>query len=352
MTYTISSKLFKILSCIALIILFQNCKKSDSPVEEPKKEIPEIPKKAFVSTFAGNSDNTRVDGTGSAAGFNDVGALSFDAAGNLYALDGNYVIRKITAGGVVSTFYNNSTFSYNFNDILLDAAGNAYITTFDGAIGKITPGGTATLVAGGLKRSGDGTGSAAGFSLPYGIAADGAGNLYVAEMAGKLIRKITPDRVVTTIAGSGTIATIDGTGKAASFSEPFGICVDSKGNLFVTDVNCIRKITQTGVVTTFAGSTQTGSVDGTGNTARFNSLGGIVVDGSDNLYVADFRNNTVRKITPAGVVTTIAGVAGVAGHVDGAGEVAKFNRLTEIAIDSKGDLFVNDNTYIRKIEFK
>jgi len=348
MAFIISNKFNKILLSIALIVLFGNCKKSEQK-DEPKNE---LPKKAFVSTFVGNSNDTSVDGVGSSAGFYHVGALSFDATGNLYAIDGQYRIRKITPDGMVSTFYNKLDLSYFFNDLFLDGAGSIYVSTFDGLIGKITQSGTVSLVAGGPRTNGDGIGGAAGFNLPYCMATDGAGNIYVTERAGKLIRKITPERLVTTIAGNGKIASIDGVAKAASFSEPFGICIDSKGNLFVTDINSVRKITPTGVVTTFAGDVQPGSVDGTGDTARFKSLGGIVIDGSDNLYVADSGNYLIRRITPNGVVTTVAGTAGISGHADGAGNVAKFNFASRLAIDAKGNLYVNDATYIRKIEFK
>lgn len=133
--------------------------------------------------------------------------------------------------------------------------------------------------------------------------------------------------VVTTFAGSGEIGSVDGTGRAASFNYPAGIALDSNGNLYLADTyynHKIRKITFDGIVTTLAGSGSKGSIDGAGNTASFNSPGGVVVDKSGNVYVADTFNSKIRKITFEGVVSTFAG-SGVEGFADGAGGVAIFS---------------------------
>jgi len=191
-------------------------------------------------------------------------------------------------------------------------------------IRKITSAGVVTTFAGtaGVFGSADGTGAAASFNYPFGIAVDASGNVYVADQNNSAIRKITSAGVVTTFAGTaGVSGSADGTGTAASFNYPLGIAVDASGNVYVADQNnsTIRKITSAGVVTTFAGTAGvSGSADGTGAAASFYYPTGIAVDASGNVYVADTYNSTIRKITSAGVVTTFAGTAGVQGSQMGA----------------------------------
>src|SRR6202142_3898839 len=169
----------------------------------------------------------------------------------------------------------------------------------------------------------DGTGSAARFNHPYGLAVDSSGNVYVADRANAVIRKITPAGVVTTIAGrAGVPGSVDGNGTAALFNNPSGVAVDGTGNLYVADTgnDTIRKITPGGTSSIFAGSAGgVGSADGTGATVQFNSPNGIAIDGSGNLYVADSGNNTIRKITSGGVSSTLAGSPGAPGFTDGHG---------------------------------
>jgi len=233
--------------------------------------------------------------------------------------------------------------------IAVDVLGNVYVSDYTACtIRMITSGGVVTTLAGspGSKGSSDGTGSAARFNGPIGVAVDSSGNVYVADANNYTIRKIAPGGVVTTLAGSaGSAAFADGTGSAARFDNPCGIAVDSTGNIYVSDAEdgTIRKITSGGVVTTLAGSPGAlGSADGTGSAARFNGPYGASVDSAGNVYVADLDNSLIRKITPAGVVTTLAGTVGVSGSADGSGNSVKFDQPRGVAVDSQGTLYVAD----------
>ena len=201
----------------------------------------------------------------------------------------------------------------------------------------------------------DGFGLNARFYLPAGVALDGEGILYVADSSNHTIRKVTPAGDVTTLAGlAGSPGTSDGVGSGARFRNPSGVVVDSSGNVFVTDMSnyTIRKVTPWGEVTTVAGLPgQPGSDDGFGNNARFDLPNDIAIDSSDNLYVTDTRKSTIRRVTQAGDVSTLAGLAGSIGAVDGLGADARFNYPELLTSDSAGNLFVADsgNHTIRKI---
>ena len=209
--------------------------------------------------------------------------------------------------------------------------------------------------------SADGTGSAARFSYPHGVAVDSLGNVYVAEYGNHTIRKITPGGVVSTFAGlAGSTGSADGTASAARFDALFGVAVDSAGNVYVADLNnhTIRKITPGGVVSTLAGLPGSGgtwgqpiSADGTGSVARFSYPTDVAVDSAGNVYVTDQNNHTIRKITPGGVVSTLAGLPGSSGSADGTGSAARFYYPFGVAVDSVGNLYVTDsyNDTIRKI---
>ncbi len=221
-------------------------------------------------------------------------------------------------------------------------------------IRKITAAGDVTTFAGsaGLSGKTDGTGTAARFSQSNGITIDSAGNLYVADTANNTIRKITQSGVVTTLAGSpGSSGLTDGTGAAARFAVPFDVAVDAVGNVYVCDHgnHAIRKITAAGVVTTLAGSGSAGNANGTGTAATFRFPSGIAVDSAGNVFVADTDNQLIRKITAAGVVTT-AGGTGATGSTDGAGTTARFFNPKDVAVDSSGNLYIADraNHTIRK----
>ncbi len=179
---------------------------------------------------------------------------------------------------------------------------------------------TFTTVAGVAPGAIGGIGSAARFFHPEGVALDGAGNVYVADTSNHTIRKTTPAGDVTTFAGrAGEYGTADGAGSAARFYRPEGIALDSAGNVYVADsLHTIRRITPNGVVSTLAGTPYTsGSSDGMGSAARFTFPKGLAVDAAGIIYVADSGNHTIRKITPAGVVSTLAGLAGSSGSGDG-----------------------------------
>jgi len=234
--------------------------------------------------------------------------------------------------------------------VAADKAGNLYVADYSNStIRKITSAGVVTTLAGtaGVIGSADGTGSAAQFFYPFAVAVDGAGNVYVADTNNYTVRKITPAGVVTTLAGlAGNHDYADGIGSNAGFGNLFGIAADSAGNVYVADntYSTIRKITPAGVVTTLAGAPGiSGSADGTGSAARFSSPRGIAIDSAKNLYVTDQNNQTIRKITPAGVVTTLGGVAGSYGIADGTGRSARFFTPAGIAVASSGVLYVADS---------
>jgi len=275
-----------------------------------------------VTTFAGKAGITgSANGMDTLAAFNKPFGVAVDASGNVYVADaGNNSIRAISPAGLVSTFagtgipgFTNGADTATFNSplgVAVDGGGNVYVADYENdLIRKITPAGVVSMLAGtGATGADNGTATTATFDLPEGVAVDAGGNVYVADNGNNLIRKITPDGTVSTLAGSGSVGSANGTGTAASFNSPFGIAVDATGNVYVADAgnNLIRKITPAGVVSTFAGSGKKGTGNATGAAASFNTPSGVAVDASGNVYVADENNNLIRKITNAGLVTTIA----------------------------------------------
>ncbi|MEO5776965.1 MAG: T9SS type A sorting domain-containing protein [Flavobacterium sp.] len=210
-----------------------------------------------------------------------------------------------------------------------------------------------TLAGSGSVGSADANGISASFNLPTVVTIDGFGNIFVVDRSNHKIRKITPSGDVTTFAGSGSIGTVDGVGTAASFKYPDGGVFDSQNNLFISDQSNhkIRKITPDGTVSTFAGSGSIGAAEGIGTAASFYFPAGMAVDAVDNLYVADYGNNKIRKITPDGTVSTFAGTGNI-GSTDGNVTIAEFNGATGVCVDSFGNVFVADyyNNKIRKID--
>lgn len=276
-----------------------------------------------------------------ADGFNTPTAVTVDSSKNLFVTNSDGSVFKISSTGVVSTFVAAATFN-GASGITIDGSGNLYVTnTLNFTIEKIAPGGVVTTIAGsGVQGANDATGLLATFQQPWGIAIDSQGNLFVTEANDHTIRKITPGGVVSTFAGTaGVSGSNDATGALASFNQPAGIAVDSSDNLYVVDANngIIRMITPGRVVSTFA----TGLVIPLG----------ITIDDDGNIFVTDMGDNTIKKISSTGVVTILAG-SGVIGSGDGTGILASFTSPFGLVADSSGNLYVADagNDSIRKIE--
>ncbi|HEY6902314.1 MAG TPA: IPT/TIG domain-containing protein [Puia sp.] len=310
-----------------------------------------------VSTLCGTRGFA--DGTGLAAKFNTPTAMVMGTDGNLYVNDyGNNRIRKVTPDGVVTTFAGSATIGYgdglgtaaSFFDpqgIAVDPSGNFFVTDYgNNKIRKITPAGAVSSFAGGARGYVEGTGSAAQFHSPINITGDRQGNLYVFDMYNNRIRKITSGAVVSTLTGSGVQGTADGTGTAAQIGSIGGMCSDPANNIYMTDqlYGTVRKITPAGVVTTIAGVADPDhpmDLDGVGTKAKFGGPMGIIMDQYGNLIVGDGAG-TIRKITPAGVVTTIAGIAGTQGSDDGPAHQATFWGPIAIVVTPSGIIYVLD----------
>jgi len=329
-----------------------------------------------ISTLAGQPGTSGgyKDAQGTAARFALLGGLAVDHIGNIYVADSsNNRIRKVTPDGIVTTFAGSGTAGIadgvgkvaQFNmpgDVAVDSAGNVFVSdSANGTIRKITPAGVVTTYLG-YSGPGGVTPSVGGVALggPTSLAIDGADNLYVADSGAEVILRITPAGAVTTIAGQRySSGTTDGSGADARFTYPTGLSLDASGNLFVADrdAQTIRKITSAGVVTTIAGkSNGAGTTDGRSVNARFSSPSSTAADPFGSVYVADFGNQTIRKIAPDGTVSTVAGVAPTvgntnsAGSTNGIGGAARFNEPGGLAIDRAGNIYISDylNYSIRK----
>jgi hypothetical protein len=320
---------------------------------------------AGVAGVAGSTD-----GLSSSARFNKPFGVAVDSTGNVYVADqDNCTIRLITPGGLVSTLAGLSGASGDtdgagsearFNSpwgIAADNAGNLYVADrANHTIRKISPAGVVSTLAGmaGVSGSADGAGSAARFFYPRAVAVDGTGNAYVADTFNHTVRMVTPAGLVSTMAGlAGVSGSADGAGSNARFNFLSGIAVDSANNIFVADSGnqTIRKITSGSSVLTLAGSRGLqGSADGIGTAAEFDAPYSLAVDGASNVYVADADNQLIRKVTPAGVVSTLAGLVRSSGSADGIGSAARFFNVRSIAVDSAGNVYLADtsNQTIRK----
>lgn len=330
--------------------------------DEANNTIRKITSSGEVTTLAGTAGKEgSADGAGSAARFRRPKGIALSQAGVLYVVDnGNKVIRKLTQDGVVSTFAG-TTLKQNFadrfgtgaqiiglNGIAVDADDNVYITGFVEIL-KILPSGVVTTFV----KMGEPNSVDIPRISPTAIAVDEKGYLYISSLANDIILKVDPFGKLTTLAGMDKIKGYeDGIRAAARFFAPSGITRDSAGNLYVADMGntVVRKITPAGVVTTLAGKAKKNDyANGTGAAAQFYNLRDIVSDVTGNLYVIDFSNYVIRKITPSGVVSTLAGTPGKKGHADGKGSTALFSMLLAFAVDRAGNIYVVDGTTVRKV---
>lgn len=323
------------------------------------------------STLAGSASGGSaawVDATGAAARFANPAGIAIDSVGVLFVADSaNNSVRRVLASGAVATvagattagFEDGSGAAVRFSGPLglaVDSGGNLYVAdTANHVVRKITPAGLVSTIAGRAGTGGfaDGPVGVSRLKSPRGVAIDAAGNLYVADTGNQLIRKRDADGQLYTFAGQlETTGSVDGVASSARFSAPWGLAIDPAGNLVVADSGnaTVRRVTPGGTVTTIAGlAGSAGSADGPGAAARFVQPAGVAVDAAGNIFVADAGNHTLRGITSAGVVTTIGGVAGTRGAADGPDGAALFAGPAGVAVDPAGVLYVadRDNNTIR-----
>ncbi len=324
-----------------------------------------IPPVAYgtTTTIAG-STRSFADGTGKDAKFNFPQGIAVDASGNIYVADrSNHRIRKILPDGTTSTiagtgnagFTNGTVPVAKFNqpaNVVVSPNGDIYVTEISNhCIRKISSGQVTTLAGSGSAGFVDANGSSARFNIPFGISMNNTGDLFVADRYNHRIRKVTQSGEVSTFAGNGNINGINAQGINATFNHPVGVACS--GNLiYVGDYNnnLIRAINEQQYVSTLAGCFCSGITDGEGLNAGFINPFGLS-DGPDgDIFVADYNSNRIRRISPQGVVTTLAG-SGVAGIADEIGELASFRTPADVAVDKDGNVYIADygNHLIRKV---
>jgi sugar lactone lactonase YvrE len=359
-------KLKKILSLmtIAANIFMTSCKKDDTPAPTPDP----APTVTSISPTSG-AKNTVVTITGTNFGtnpatlkvyFNNIQATVQTATSTTItavvpaaAGTGAVKVEKsptVQVTGPIFTYLSTGTVSTlsltgvvtslaTPTGVVRDATGNLFVCDRDNhRIVKITPAGVTTVFAGGSAGFANGTGSAAQFNQPYCITLDASGNFYVGDRINHAIRKITPAGVVTTLAGNGNPGNANGTGNVAQFNEPLGITVDASGNVYVADYinGALRKVTPSGVVTTLI---------------LIPSIFGVAADASGNIYCAEYFSHQVTKYSSSGGYTVVAGLLGTSGYVDATGTAARFSIPAGITVDAVGNLYVSEtgNHKIRKI---
>jgi streptogramin lyase len=324
---------------------------------------------ATVSTFAGTGIAGYMDGAAGSALFNNPQGVSVDGKGDVYVSDTyNGFIREVSAGGNVSTIAGNQTIGYMNGPALsaefyapngqaFDSQGNLYVSDYgNNVIRKITPAGVVSLYAGvpgvagyrnGAVDSAKLTGiadSLAMFRNPQGIAVDAAGDVFVADRGNNVIREILPTGRTKTIAGAFVKGFIDGLDELAFFNEPTGVAVDAQGNVYVTDQgnSALRKITPAGEVSTLAGNPTA--------TSLLNLPSAITIDSKGNLYIVD-EGGRIIEYTTNNVLYNLAGSANTNGFANGVGPFASFNNPQGIAVDANGNIYVADqyNNCIRKL---
>lgn len=377
-------KTLKIFTLITLLTLFFSCSRED---ENPDSN-PQSPTLASVvplegakntdvtingKNFGNNISSIEVYFNGKLAVVTEVTDTQIKTKVPVKASTGNIVVKKngITLNGPVFTYimsvevstFAGSSMGYadgqangaQFNtpaSVAIASDGTLYVADrTNHKIRKISPQGIVTTLAGSTSGFADGNGTNAKFNSPLGLTIGTDGNLYVADFGNDKIRKISPQGVVTTLAGS-THGFADGNGSSARFSYPFSICSSPDGTLYVADFgnHSIRKITLNGDVTTFAGNGISGDVNAVGAAAKFQGPSGVTYGTDGNVYVADNQNHKIKKIQPDGKVTTLAG-SGILGSQNGVGGAAQFNFPHSIVMSPDGNLYVSDlyNHRIRKI---
>lgn len=321
-----------------------------------------------VSTFAGSGTAGYADGTGTSAQFNfgSYSGLCSDVAGNIYVAErANYRIRKITPAGVVTTVAGSGTSGFvdgpaataQFNSlrgITVDGLGNLFVADQGNhCIRKISTSGIVSTFCGtGVNGFADGAATVAQFSFPISIIYDNAGNSFYVSDQNYRIRKITSTGIVTSIAGNGTSGFADGTGTAAQFSLLDGLGIASNGDIIAADINNnrIRRVTQSGTATTYAGTGVNSEVNGPVASAAFSFPIGITIDTDGNVYSCQQFRNNIRMISSSGIVSVFAGTSST-GNTNGTGNAATFNNPRAIIRTSNGIIYIMDssNEIIRKI---
>jgi len=349
------------------------------PVEDWRKWEPPPPKEApqiiyeqgcQVTTIAGRGDKGLKDGPALSALFYKPIRLSQQRDGTIVVADiYNNAIRTVGRDGSVATICGtgklgstdgpamSSPLSHP-HAVAVGLDGKVYIGEASGRKLRVIDlsGNLLTLAGSGDKGYQDGKGKEALFNTILSIAVDLRGHILACDIANNRIRKITTDGLVTTIAGTGAWGYKDGKASEAEFLMPMDLCVDTKGNIYIADIgnHCIRKIDAQSVVTTIAGQAGVvGYVDGEGKNALFYQPHGVAVNDKGEIFVADLLNHAIRKITPEGLVTTLAGTREV-GFKDGEGKDARFNRPGGVMVYRDGSIIVADidNNTVRKITCK
>jgi uncharacterized protein (TIGR03437 family) len=346
--------------------------------------------KAFTLAVvaAGSSIITTVAGTGSTGFSGDGGpatsarlywpyGVTVDGSGNIYIADwSNNRVRKVSPSGIISTVAGTGTAGYagdggpatsaNLNSpygTAVDGSGNLFIADENNnRIRKVSPSGIITTVAGTGSSSFSGDGgpaTSAQLNSPHNVTLDGSGNLYFSDSSNNRIRKVSSTGIISTVAGNGGSSSSGDGGPATSaqLNWPHGVALDGSGNLYIGDYdnNRIRKVSSSGIITTVAG-TGTGGFSGDGGPATSAQLynpNGVVLDGSGNLYFSDFSNNRIRKVSPSGIITTVAGTGSSGFSGDGGPATsAQLSEPSGLAMDGSGNLFIADenNCRIRLIQ--
>lgn len=328
---------------------------SSNTTQEPQEGLcpghygPFVESGGVVTTLAGTGVGGYVDGAASVAQFYTPRGIAVNGlTGKIYVTEiNNHRVRLVDYDGSVSTFAGGPALVHTLKAIAISPGGTVYVAEANrNRILTISSSGTMTTFSGVASPSGyvDGSLSAARYSNIMGMVFGSDGTLYIADAGNRRIRKITPGGAVSTVAGNGTRGSSNGTGTAASFGDLRDITIDSDDNLYVTDYfyHTIRKITPLGVTSTIAGNGSSGFVDGIGTAARFAGPSGIAYGSNGKLYVTDKANNRIRVIEQDGRVTTLAGAAS-SGRVDGIGVNARFNQPDGIAVAPDGTVYVTED---------